>query len=241
LTPSLTGILTIIGNAAYGTSIVCANAFLPGLAREDPAVQAAFQALPDAEAEESDLELTMSRTSLDTEGEEGRRLLPSPIPEVAASVISAISTAELANSPISPSDAGTAHAHYHALLSVTTSRISSIATALGFLSGVSVLALLIIPVTLMGGTTSSLRLAVGVSAIWWAVFTIPAWRKLPGGTLSKQTQHRSGGIGLSQGWRRVGGMIKPSEIRQLPNLFTFLLAWIFLSDGMLLSTYLNVG
>jgi len=163
--------------------------------------------------------------------DEGRRLLPSPIPEVAASVISAISTAELAHMPVSPSDARTAHAHYNALLSVTTSRISSMATALGFLSGVSVLALLIIPVTLMGGTTSSLRLAVGVSALWWAVFTIPAWRGLPSGTASKESGRRSSGIGLSQGWKRVGGMIKPSEIRQLPNLFTFLLAWIFLSDG----------
>jgi UMF1 family MFS transporter len=173
----------------------------------------------------------ISRTSVDIEQDEGRRLLPSPIPEVAASVISAISTAELADTPISP-DTDTAHAHYHALLSITTSRISSIATALGFLSGVSVLALLIIPVTLMGGTTSSLRLAVGVSAIWWAVFTIPAWRGLPGGSKTKSSDHGGNGIGLGQGWKRVGGMIKPSEIRQLPNLFTFLLAWIFLSDGM---------
>jgi UMF1 family MFS transporter len=229
-TPILTAILTIIGNAAYGTSIVCANAFLPGLAREDPVVQAAFHALPETE-DESDLELVISRTSLDLEQDEGRRLLPSPIPEVAASVITAISTAELADTPISP-NTDTAHAHYHALLSITTSRISSIATALGFLSGVSVLALLIIPVTLMGGTTSSLRLAVGVSAIWWAVFTIPAWRGLPGGSRTKSSDHGGNGIGLGQGWKRVGGMIKPSEIRQLPNLFTFLLAWIFLSDGM---------
>ena len=104
-------------------------------------------------------------------------------------------------------------------------------TALGFLSGVSVLALLIIPVTLMGGTTSSLRLAVGVSALWWAVFTIPSWRGLPSGSVSKESGRETSGIGLGQGWKRVGGMIKPNEIRQLPNLFTFLLAWIFLSDG----------
>jgi hypothetical protein len=85
---------------------------------------------------------------------------------------------------------------------------------------------------LMGGTTSSLRVAVGVSAIWWAVFTIPAWRGLPGGGKSVD-QHRSSGVSsLAHGWKRVATMIKPSEIKSLPNLFTFLLAWIFLSDGM---------
>jgi UMF1 family MFS transporter len=87
-------------------------------------------------------------------------------------------------------------------------------------------------VTLMGGRTSSLRVAVGVSAIWWAVFTIPAWRGLPGG-LNTVDQHRStGASSLAHGWKRVAKMIKPSEIKSLPNLFTFLLAWIFLSDGM---------
>lgn len=222
----MTAILTIIGNAAYGTSIVCANAFLPGLAREDPAVQAAFQDVDQGEG--NDLELTDSRTSI--EEDEGRRLLPSPIPDIAAPIVSAISTADLADSPTPPSSSSP-QAHYNAVLSLTTSRISSIGVALGFFAGVSVLALLIIPVTLMGGTTSSLRLAVGVSAIWWAVFTIPAWMGLPSGDDAKRTKDTSR-MGLGQGWRRVGDMIRPSEIRQLPNLFTFLLAWIFLSDGM---------
>lgn len=200
---------------------MCANAFLPGLAREDSAVQAAIQDVDQGEG--NDLELTDSRTSI--EEDEGRRLLP--IPEIAAPIVSAISTAELADSPTPPSSSSP-EAHYHAVLSLTISRISSIGVALGFFAGVSVLALLIIPVTLMGGTTSSLRLAVGVSAIWWAVFTVPAWMGLPNGHNSGQSKS---GIGLGQGWRRVGGMIRPSEIRQLPNLFTFLLAWIFLSDG----------
>jgi UMF1 family MFS transporter len=219
--------LTIIGNAAYGTSIVCANAFLPGLAREDPAVQAAFQELEQGDG--TDLELTVSRTSI--EEDEGRRLLPSPIPELAAPIVSAISTADLAETPISPSSStSSSQPRYNALLSLTTSRISSIGVALGFFAGVSVLALLIIPVTLMGGTTSSLRLAVGLSAVWWAVFTIPAWMGLPSGHEAGRS-NTSSAISLGQGWRRVGDMIKSSEIRQLPNLFTFLLAWVFLSDG----------
>lgn len=231
--PILTALLTVIGNAAYGTSIVCANAFLPGLAREDPDVQAARQ-LSDARPNsgmdadgDADLELTYPRTSIE---DEARHLLPPPLPETLLPAITAISTSDLADPPLSPADGP--NAHYNALLSLTISRISSIGTALGFLSGVSVLALLIIPVTMMGGTTSSLRVAVGVSAIWWAVFTIPAWLGLPGGLRTTNSPGRGHITGLAQGWKRVGSMVTPSEVKSLPNLFTFLLAWIFLSDGM---------
>lgn len=227
-TPLLTAIITVIGNAAYGTSIVCANAFLSGLARDDPEVQALSRAhqSDDSVDAHTDLELTYSRASIE---DEARHLLPAPLPERLLPAVTAISTSDLAETPASPSPGP--NGHYNALLSLTISRISSIGTALGFLSGVSVLALLIIPVTLMGGTTSSLRVAVGVSAIWWAVFTIPAWRGLPGGGKSVD-QHRATGVSsLAHGWKRVATMIKPSEIKSLPNLFTFLLAWIFLSDG----------
>jgi UMF1 family MFS transporter len=41
LRPCLIAILIILGNVAYTTSIVCANAFLPGSAREDEIVTAA--------------------------------------------------------------------------------------------------------------------------------------------------------------------------------------------------------
>jgi UMF1 family MFS transporter len=109
------------------------------------------------------------------------------------------------------------------------SRLSSTGVALGFLSGVSVLTLLVIPVTVMHGTTASLRLAIGLSGAWWAVFTVPSWLGLPSGP--KEPIQGRAGEWLSTAWKRVGGMIKPREIRALPNLFTFLLAWIFLSDG----------
>ena len=219
--------MTVIGNAAYGTSIVCANAFLPGLAREDPEIQAAHklaQRAGEHDVDDEELELAQSRASLD---DEARRLLPAVIPDRLESAIHSISTTDLADPPLSPGPM----AHYTSLLSLNISRISSVGTALGFLSGVSVLALLIIPVTLMGGTTSSLRVAVGVSAMWWAIFTIPAWLGLPGGNAADKVNTTESG--LAQGWKRVGVMIRPSEVRKLPNLFIFLFAWIFLSDGTL--------
>ncbi len=38
-------------------------------------------------------------------------------------------------------------------------------------------------------------------------------------------------VWLGRTYARVGRMVRWSEIKALPNLYTFLLAWIFLSDG----------
>ena len=198
LKPVLAAGLTIVGNAAYATSIVCANAFLPGLAREDEGVMAL--------AKEDGFERTR-------EEEEEQQLLPSR---------GALSESTEVESPPA--------SRYASLLSLTISRLSSTGTALGFLSGVSVLVLLVIPVTLLHGSTASLCLAIGLSGVWWAVFTIPAWVGLPSGS-----RHPGQGGGrarwMSKGWARVGSMLRWSEMKALPNLYTFLLAWIFLSDG----------
>lgn len=209
--PFIAAILTIIGNASYATSIVCANAFLPDLAREEEEGTKANRDAQDDSTPENDGGVLGGyvRASLD----EARRLLPESL------VAEPVSIGDLSGEP------RPAHS-----FSMTTSRISSIGVALGFFSGVSVLALLIIPITLMGGTTASMRLAVGVSACWWAVFTIPAWLGLPGSVGKGGDILQTGWI--QRGWRKVGDMIKPSEIGALPNLFTFLFAWIFLSDGM---------
>ncbi|KAK4685503.1 MFS transporter, UMF1 family, partial [Tremellales sp. Uapishka_1] len=195
--PVLAATLNVVGSIGYAVSIVCANAFLPVLAREDAAVVH-----------------TQVQEGEGGEDEEEERLL-SP-------VIDAISTQDLADG-----DRGTTHRS--TLLSLTTSRLSSTATALGFLSGVSVLTLLLIPVTVLDGSIFSLRLAIGLSGIWWAVFTIPAWIGLPTGTKEER-----GAVG---GWQRVAKMVSWTEIRQLSNLYTFLLAWVFLSDGFHTTTY----
>jgi UMF1 family MFS transporter len=216
--PSLAALLTIIGNAAYAISIVCANAFLPGLAREDSDVMAALKA-----AQGVDGVVPRSAYSRASVEDEARSLLPDSL----APAVRAISTQDLAESSIVEGSPMTRHT---TLLSLTTSRLSSTGTALGFLSGVSVLTLLVIPVTALHGSTASLRLAIGLSGAWWAIFTVPAWLGLPTGP-KEQMADTVGMEWLKTAWRRVGRMVKPSEIRALPNLFTFLLAWIFLSDG----------
>ncbi|OCF35669.1 UMF1 family MFS transporter [Kwoniella heveanensis BCC8398] len=244
LLPALAALLFIVGNTAYATSVVCNNAFLPILAKEDEDVQQVYQqsrrhgrAAYDTDVSSDRENNAYSRASLD---EEARNLLPG----VLIPAVRAISTTDLAESdpaqisktPISPSS----RTHYETLLSLTTSRLSSTGTALGFLSGVSVLTLLLIPVLLLEGSTFALRLAIGLSGIWWAIFTIPSWRGLPGGGgdgTSKEDRAIGRAGGLKDAWKRIGRMISPREIRKLPNLYGFLLAWMFLSDGFHTTTY----
>lgn len=197
--PLVAAFLTLIGNMTYAASIVCANAFLPGLAREDTAVVAARRTL---RASVPDLEEETPRSSI----EEVRQLLP---------------------------DVDTdAKAKYDKLLSLTTSRLSATGVAIGFFSGVSMLALLLIPVSIGKGSTAALELAIGLSGVWWAVFTVPAGWGLPGGHREPAPEHW-----LKKGWAQVASMVQPSHMKELPNLFKYLLAWVFLSDGFHTTTY----
>jgi UMF1 family MFS transporter len=141
-------------------------------------------------------------------------------------------------------DTANALSHYHRTVSLTTSRISSIGVGMGYASGVGVLCLTVIPVTVMRGSLFSLRLAIGLSGIWWAVFTLPAARLLPAIT---EDEARQGVIGqgasrrkdhlvrdkIAQGWTRLGTMLHWKEIGRLRVTFWYLLAWALLSDGEL--------
>ncbi|WRT69167.1 uncharacterized protein IL334_006151 [Kwoniella shivajii] len=230
--PLIAAFLFIIGNTAYATSIVCSNAFLPALAREDEdvinALAESHNTQPDSEEAETDAVRRANSV------EEGSNLLPQRI----VPAVRAISSIDLAESdPIPKSPISRPHgskSHYESLLSLTVSRLSSTGTALGFLSGVSVLALLLIPVLLLDGSTFSLRLAIGLSGIWWGIFTIPSWLGLPSG--NKEDRRQPVG-GLKDAWKRIGNMVKLNEMEKLPNLYTFLVAWMFLSDGFHTTTY----
>lgn len=77
--------------------------------------------------------------------------------------------------PTSPSDEDPLNAGkdlYEITLSSAISRISSLGIALGYFAGIVLLVLALIPVTKLGGTTWSLRLAIGLSGIW-CVFSCP--------------------------------------------------------------------
>lgn len=157
--------------------------------------------------------------------------------------------------PRSPADTLVAlNIRREAELSKATSRISSLGIAVGCASGIMLLLLVLIPVTKLHGSTFSLRLAIGISGIWWAVFTIPAALWLPGGAAAIDStavpvDAEGDPIPLDDGpysaiegkwntrreigasWKRLGGMLRWSEIKKLRNTFRYLAAWFLLSDG----------
>ena len=197
--PVVAALLTVIGNAGYGTSNVCANAFLPLLARET------------------------TREEPEGTGLESEALLPEPVQDA----VSSTSTADLAATEVPVSSK----------TSLTTSRISSLGIAIGCFTSFAVLALLTIPVTLGNGSVKSLDLAIGISGLWWAIFTVPAWIGLPGRPTEDDVVVLDTGRWFTIAWRRIGNMLKWTEIKRLPNLYTLLLAWVFLADGFHTTTY----
>jgi UMF1 family MFS transporter len=223
LPPAAAGI-TVIANAAYAASIVCANAFLPALAREDPDVRAAKIEM-EVEAEAEAAGQVRAQGGESGEEENGSRHRVSHEDEDANVEHE---THALLGATTSSSTSTRAAETYAALLSSTTARLSSTGTAIGFFSGVAMLVLLLIPVTRGKGSTGSLELAVGLSGLWWAVFTVPAAHGLPGGPRTPAPS-----AWLAAAWARAGALLRPAEVRALPNLFMYLLAWVFLSDGEL--------
>ncbi len=124
-------------------------------------------------------------------------------------------------------------------ISLVTSRISSTGVAIGYLAGVSILILTLIPVTLLQGSLFSLRLAVCFSGIWWAVFTLPAGRWLSGTeTFSNEFGEELWNTEMvkekvKEGWMKLGEMVRGGEIERLKSTYWYLLAWALLADGEL--------
>ena len=234
ITPILAALLTITGNIGYAVGTVCSNAFLPELAREVNGANGDNQG--GAEAEPL-LEETAGGDVTDGRPQGPVTRLTQAVVHGAAGAHPQTEELPPASAPIEPSAiaADIIDKTTRSDLSFITSRLSSTCTALGFFSGVTVLALLLVPVTLMGGSTFSLRLAVGISGAWWITFLVPAALGLPGSTIEDSVTMPS----VKEGWRRVGRMVRIQEMKRLQNLFKFLLCWIFLSDGtsMLVQTH----
>ncbi|KAJ7186951.1 autophagy-type protein 22, partial [Mycena filopes] len=208
----LSALLASIANVGFGASVVAMNSYLPALAKDAPEVVETREELEDYD---------------DTEDDDGARAPASQ--DVDAPLI--------ARPP--PSEARAAlHAKYDAELSRATARISALGIALGYGAGIALLAIALVPVTRLNGSTWSLRLAIGLSGIWWAVFTLPAALWLPGGAGAGAGGGGEGGEGkwsagreIAAAWKRLGGMLHPREIKRLRNTFKYLAAWFLLSDG----------
>lgn len=127
--------------------------------------------------------------------------------------------------------------HYQTLLARETSRISSLGIALGYGSGIFLLALTLLPVNKLHGSTFALRLAIGLSGIWWFVFSIPAAILLPSPpSLSREIDELdrkewSFKREILNAWIGLVNKLRWREIKKLRNTFKFLAAWFLLSDG----------
>ena len=188
--------------------MVALNAYLPDLAKNSPEVRKAWDHIQVYSA--------------------GRRT-PAPAHEtddVAATLLSV--------DDIPPANKE-AVARYNTTLSRATSRISSHGIAIGYAAGIALLSLTLVPVTLMKGSTLSLRLAIGASGIWWGIFTFPAALWLPAAeSLASKGEHAGLLAEVRGSWARLYDMLRPAEAKKLRNTFWFLAAWFVLSDGELL-------
>jgi UMF1 family MFS transporter len=135
---------------------------------------------------------------------------------------------------------------YNIALSEATSRISARGIALGYGAGILMLIIALVPVKLLHGSTFSLRLAIGLSGIWWAFFSVPAAIWLPSGSRNTENviarEVRTEGdwnvwIEVKAAWLRLGGMLRWREVKRLRNTFKYLVAWFLLSDGTLSSYF----
>ena len=216
--------------------MVATNAYLPGLAREAPEVVKILEESGDEQRVEGEV------------GEERDGNADDDVDHPSSPLISR---------PSHPTQSVSAEvrARYDAALSRTTSRISSLGIALGYGAGIFLLLVALVPVTMMHGSTFALRVAIGLSGVWWGFFSVPAWLWLP-----SSASGATGGVGEEEGvwddvgegegggerlkvhwdvkreigaaWVRLGDMLKWREMKKLRNTFKYLAAWFLLSDGL---------
>jgi MFS transporter, UMF1 family len=250
--------LAILANVGFGASFVALNAYLPQLARSAPDVRLAREALAQAHRE-AEVEATGSNPNQHMESLAVRDSSTSLDDDDASAPL-----LQPEDSTRPPSETlAIAKQDYTTALSRATARISAQGIALGYSAGIILLLLTIVPVSKLGGSTWALRLSIGCSGAWWALFSVGAGWALPsgeeehdgdeeeatGGDIRARVEGAEGlGLGEDEGetgkewsvwgeivlaWRRLFRMLRPSEIRRLGNTFIFLAAWFLLSDGKL--------
>ncbi|KAH9942797.1 MFS general substrate transporter [Amylocystis lapponica] len=145
--------------------------------------------------------------------------------------------ADADDAPLLAPDAAAAQAAHDAALSGVTARLSAQGVAYGYAAGITMLLLALLPVRALGGSTAALRLAVGLSGVWWALFSLPAAAWLPGAAKGARAEEEEeevrewrAGREVVRAWVRLGGMLRWREVARLRNTFTYLGAWFLLSD-----------
>ena len=232
-------------NVGFGASTVALNAYLPSLASDSPEVVQALQILRAEGHHVNDLEQVVEPDVHLHEDESESPSAPLIPSQSDPTLLLSDAYTQTAASLLSRS---VAKSQYDETLSRATSRISSRGIALGYGAGIILLIIVLIPVGRLHGSTFSLRLAIGLSGLWWMFFTIPAALWLPGMQLPNQdASNRLGNADSTwrdvatdslrqeviKAWKKLGYMLRWGEIKKLKNTFIYLAAWFLLSDGKL--------
>jgi UMF1 family MFS transporter len=212
---------------------VAMNSYLPSLAKEAPEVvvmRETLQSLKNETLDGVDGEANVDDLASDQAEAEHAALL--------------LSTDSSTTGSSPASKLATLTGQYETLLSQTIARVSSFGIALGYCAGIILLLFTLIPVNMLHGSTWSLRLAIGLSGLWWGLGCIPVVMWLPHGSFEAHVEQdgewpaderldKSWNIyaEVKSAWMKLGAMLRWTEIRKLKNTFQFLAAWFLLSDG----------
>jgi UMF1 family MFS transporter len=120
-------------------------------------------------------------------------------------------------------------------------RVSTTAYALGYLSGGLLLlvnAVWILHPAWFGlpDSASATRLSFLTAAIWWAVFSIPLFRRVPEPPAA-HAEHRPAGVIIAAGFTRLAGTLR--DLRGYRHAFLLLLAFLLYNDGI--QTIIRMG
>jgi UMF1 family MFS transporter len=107
-------------------------------------------------------------------------------------------------------------------------RVSARGYALGYLGGGILLAVNVVMIFVLGNNWGS-RLSFLSVAIWWAVFSIPLFRRVAEPQTATVALARGESI-LSVSFRRLGKTLK--DIRRYRELFKYLIAFLIYNDGI---------
>jgi UMF1 family MFS transporter len=107
-------------------------------------------------------------------------------------------------------------------------RVSTRGFAIGYLGGGLLLAINVAMIQLLPGTWGP-RLSFLSVAIWWAVFSIPLFRRVPEPPAATATLARDESV-VGVSFKRLWDTLK--DIRQYRELFKFLLAFLIYNDGI---------
>ena len=120
-------------------------------------------------------------------------------------------------------------------------RVSTTAYALGYLSGGLLLlgnAVWILHPTWFGlpDSAAATRLSFLTAAVWWAVFSIPLFRRVPEPPAAHAGPRPLGAV-IAAGFTRLGGTLR--DLRGYRNAFLLLLAFLLYNDGI--QTIIRMG